>query len=157
MPRRLVSATPGTWLRQYAPFADLSSTATCSGVAAYVLNAFGAATCGGSTSNSMLKMQMLATALNVYFSNPALGGNKISAPAPIGGDKIDLTTINAGGFVNVSSAFGGASSLTVSQMLAYAASHSNTGGSTWYGNVKVTQVLAKDAFDAINNQLAFLL
>lgn len=52
---------------------------------------------------------------------------------------------------NVSSAFGGENSLTVSQMLAYAASQSNAGGSTWYGNVKATQQLAKDAFDAINN------
>jgi hypothetical protein len=39
--------------------------------------------------------------------------------------------------------------------LAYAASQSNVGGSTWYGNVKATQELAKDAFDAINNQVAF--
>ena len=48
-----------------------------------------------------------------------------------------------------------ASSLTVSQMLAYAASQSNTGGVLWYGNVKATQELAKDAFDAVNNQVAF--
>ena len=40
-----------------------------------------------------------------------------------------------------SPAFGGASSMTVSQMLAYAASQSNVGGSMWYGNVKATQVL----------------
>jgi hypothetical protein len=37
-------------------------------------------------------------------------------------------------------------------MLAYAASQSNVGGSMWYGNVKFTQELAKDAFDAINNE-----
>jgi hypothetical protein len=141
------------WLTQYAPFQDLSSTATCSQVAAYVTTVIKAATCGGSTCNAMLKAQMLATALDVYFSDPALGGNQIGAPAPIGGVKIDLT--NIGSFENVSSAFGGATSLTVSQMLAYAASQSNAGGSTWYGNVKATQVLAKDAFDAINNQVAF--
>jgi hypothetical protein len=141
------------WLTQYAPFQDLSSTATCSQVAAYVTTVIKAATCGGSTCNAMLKAQMLATALDVYFSDPALGGNQIGAPAPIGGVKIDLT--NIGTFENVSSAFGGATSLTVSQMLAYAASQSNAGGSTWYSNVKATQVLAKDAFDAINNQVAF--
>ena len=78
---------------------------------------------------------MLATALNAYFSNSSLGG----------------VTIN---LTNVSSAFGGATSLTVSQMLAFAAGMSNVGGSTWYGNVKATQVLAKDIFDAINNQVA---
>ena len=33
----------------------------------------------------MLKAQMLATALNVYFSDLALGGNKIAAPQAIGG------------------------------------------------------------------------
>jgi hypothetical protein len=60
----------------------------------------------------------------------------------------------SGTFENVSSAFGGASSLTVAQMLAYAAGTSNAGGSTSYGNVKATRQLAKDAFDAINNQVA---
>jgi hypothetical protein len=155
----------GTWLRQYAPFQDLSSTATCSQVATYVYNIIKAANAGGASMNPMLKAQMLATALDVYFSSPA-GGNKIGAPAPIGGVAIDLTHIPgmtdtssggtpSGGYENVGPAFGGASSLTVSQMLAYAASQSNIGGSSWYGNVKFTQGLAKDAFDAINNQVAF--
>lgn len=40
-------------------------------------------------------------------------------------------------------------------MLAYAASQSNVGGGTWYGNVKSVQECAKNAFDAINNQVAF--
>ena len=157
----------GTWLRQYAPFQDLSSTATCSGVATYVYNIIKAANASGAAMNAMLKAQMLATALDVYFSSSALGGNKINAPAPIGGVSIDLTKIckiidGSGGtgtcsgtYQNVSSAFGGATSLTVSQMLTYAASQSNVGGTTWYGNVKATQELAKNAFDAINNQLAF--
>jgi len=157
----------GTWLRQYAPFQDLSATATCSQVASYVFNVIKAANASGVSMNAMLKAQMLATALDVYFSSSALGGNKINAPAPIGGVAIDLTKIckiidGSGGsgscsstYQNVSSAFGGATSLTVSQTLAYAASQSNAGGSTWYGNVKATQELAKNAFDAINNQLAF--
>ena len=118
--------------------------------------------------NAMLKAQMLATSLDVYFSNPAVGfgGNKIGAPAPIGGLTIDLTHVchmidNSNGtatcsgtYENASSAFGGANSPTVSQMLGYAASQSTVGGTTWYGNVKATQQLAKDAFDAINNQVA---
>jgi hypothetical protein len=156
-----------TWLRQYAPFQDLSSTASCSAVATYVYNVVKAANASGSSMNAMLKAQMLATALDVYFSDPSLGGNKIGAPAPIGGVTIDLTKVcqmidsSAGTgscgatFENASSAFGGAASLTVSQMLAYVASKSNSGGSTWYANVKATQQLAKDAFDAINNQVAF--
>ena len=154
----------GTWLRQYAPFQDLSATANCAAVATYVYNLIkgSGSNCGGTTCNAMLKPQMLATALDVYFSNPALGGNQLGAAAPIGGLTVDLTHVcsdipTCSSFVNVSSAFGGASSMTVSQMLAYAAGQSNVGGSTWYGNVKATQVLAKDAFDAINNGVATLI
>ncbi len=159
----------GTWLRQYAPFQDLSATASCSTVATYVYNIIKAAVCTSTskTCNSMLKAQMLATALDVYFSDPALGGNRIGALAPIGGVSIDLTKICkmidasggtatcGGAYQNASAAFGGATSLTVSQMLSYVASQSNLGGSTWYSQVKATQVLAKDAFDAINNRVAF--
>ena len=151
----------GTWLRQYAPFQDLSATATCSQVGTYVLNVIKAATCTSTsqTCNAMLKAQMLATALDVYFSDPALGGNKIGAPAPIGGVAIDLTKVcvnipTCTVFENDSSVFG-ANSLSVSALLASAASQSNIGGSTWYANVKATQVMAKDVFDAINNQVAF--
>jgi hypothetical protein len=157
----------GTWLRQFAPYQDLSASASCSQVATYVYNVIKAANAGGSTMNAMLKAQMLATSLDTYFSDPALGGNKINAPAPIGGVAIDLTMICkmidgsggvatcSGAFQNASGAFGGATSLTVSQILSYAAGQSNAGGSTWYGNIKVTQELAKNTFDAINNQVAF--
>jgi hypothetical protein len=149
-----------TWLRQYKPFQDLSATANCTDVASYVTKVIKAANASGASMNSMLKAQMLATALDVYFSDPALGGNKIGAPAPIGGVKIDLTQVcknisTCSVFENTSSAFGGATSLTVSQILTYAASQSNVGGSSWYGNVKATQELAKDTFDAINNEVAF--
>jgi hypothetical protein len=155
------------WLRQFAPFQDLGKNASCTQAATYVYNVIKAADSSGTSMNPMLKAQMLATALNVYFSDPALGGNKISAPAPIGGVTIDLTTIcrmidGSGGvatcsgtYVNASPAFGGASSMKVSQMLTYAASQSNSGGSVWYGQVKATQELAKDAFDAINNNVAY--
>ena len=152
-----------TWLRQYAPFQDLSATATCAGVATYVYNVIkGARATAAARLNAMLKAQMLATALDVYFSDPALGGNKIDAAAPIGAVTIDLTKIcvdipTCSSFVDVSSAFGGATSLTVPRCSPTPASQSNAGGSTWYGKVKATQVLAKDAFDAINNQVAFTL
>jgi hypothetical protein len=155
----------GTWLRLYAPFQDLSAAATCSQVATYVTNIIKAANASGSSMNPMLKAQMLATALDVYFSDPVLGTNKIGAPAPLGAVKVDLTKICkmidgsssstcSGSYENASGAFGGATSLTVSEMLLYAASQSNAGGSTWYANVKATQGLAKDAFDAINNGVA---
>jgi hypothetical protein len=157
----------GIWLRNFKPFLDLSATASCSAVATYVTNVIKAANASGTAMNPMLKAQMLSTALDVYFSSPALGGNKIGAPGPVGSVVIDLTQIckmidGSGGtatcsgtYENVSSAFGGATSETVAQMLTDAAQQSNSGGSVWYGQVKATQGLAKDAFDAINNQVAF--
>jgi hypothetical protein len=140
-----------TWLRQYAPFQDLSATANPAAVASYATSVIKAAT--GSNMNSMLKAQMLAAALNVYFSDSALGGNKISAPGPLGGLGVDLTNLE-GTSENGSAAFGGANMLTVANMLAYAAGQSNAGGATWYGNVKATQTLAKDAFETINKGIA---
>jgi hypothetical protein len=145
----------GTSLRQYAPFQDLSATATCAQVAAYVTNVIKAANASGSSMNAMLKAQMLSTALDVNF-NPSIGAANI-----------DLTKIckmidGSGGtatcsatYENVSGAFGGATSMKVSDMLTYENGVSNVGGSTWYTQVKATQQLAKDAFDAINNQVAF--
>lgn len=143
------------FLNTYNPYKDLTST-TCAGAATYVYNIIKAATAGGTTMNPMLRAQMLATALDVYFSDPALGGNRINAPSPIGGISIDLVHLNASN-ENVSSAFGGATHLTVLQMIAYAASQAtpNTGLVTWYAQNKTTQGLAKDAFDSINNELAF--
>jgi len=167
----------GTWLRQFHPFSDLAASSTCSQVATYVYSVIKAATCTSTskTCNAMLKAQMLATALDVYFSNPALGGNKIGAfnglgssqPA-IGSVTIDLTQVCqmidgsggsscAGAYENVSSAFGGATSLTVLGMLTYqnTSDPAADAGASWYGQVKATQVLAKDGFDAINNGVAF--
>ena len=136
----------GTWLRQYAPFQDLSATASCSQVATYAYNVVKGAT-SGSNMNAKLKAQMLATAMSTYFSDPALGGNKIGAPTPMGGVAINVS--------GASVAFGGATSLTISQMLAYAASQSVPGGSIWYGNVKAVQEPAKNMFDSINSGTAF--
>jgi len=158
----------GTWLQGYHPFSD----APTSNVATYVYNIIKAATCSGPASspcNKMLRAQTLGTALDVYFSDPALGGNKIGAPVPIGGVKIDLTQIchmidGSGGtatcsgtYEDVSVEFGGATCLSVQDMLTY----QNTSdpladaGAVWYANNKAKQVLAKDAFDAINNKVAF--
>jgi hypothetical protein len=118
--------------------------------------------------NAMLKAQDVATSLDVYFSDPALGTNKIGAAQPLGGVKIDLTKVCnmidsssgtatcSGAIINTSGAFGGATSGTVSFLLTYAASQSNAGGSVWYGQVKATQGLAKNTFDAINNQAAYI-
>ena len=156
-----------TWLKQFNPFAD----APPSELATYAYNTITAASASGVPMNAMLKAQMLATAFDVYFSDLSLGGNKINAPTPIGGVTVDLTKIcqtidgsggNAtcsGSFENVSSVFGGATSMTIMNMLLYenTADPFADAGANWYGQVKATQVIAKDAFDAINNQVAFSL
>ena len=156
----------GTWLRTYAPFQDLSATATCTQVATYVNNVIKAANASGAAMNAMLKGQMLATALDVYFSNTSIFGSNPPIKSYNGGYtnlgsvRVDLTKVckniaSCTIYESVSDAFGGASSMTVSELLAYAASKSNSGGSTWYGQDKKIQELAKDVFDAINNQVAF--
>lgn len=146
------SCVVGTYLRTFAPFQDLAANARCADVAKYVAAVIAKAT--GSTMNAMLKAQMLATALDVHFTGPGstTATRKFLPHSNLGNIAIDLTSIKGR---NVSGAFGGATSLTVSQALAYAASRSNVGGSTWYANVKSTQTDAKDAFDAVNNQVAY--
>jgi hypothetical protein len=158
----------GSFLRTFNPFQDLSATATCSDVAAYVSNIIKAANASGPSMNAMLKAQMLATALDVFFSDPTLGGNLIGASTPLGTVKIDLTQVcqmidsSTGGACSgtrydVSAlSFGGSRSLTVAAILNYASSQSNAGGSFWYGQNKTVQQGAKDVFDAINNQVAFI-
>lgn len=130
-----------TYLTGFAPFQDMGTQA----VSTYVTNVIKAANASGASMNAMLKAQMLSTALDVYF-NPALGSFSM-----------DLTKVytSSGNYVNSSPAFGGAASMQVSDMLTYAAGQSNVGGTSWYGQNKTTQELAKDAFDAINNQWAF--
>ncbi|MFL6159878.1 MAG: hypothetical protein ACJ72D_27635 [Marmoricola sp.] len=152
----------GTYLRTFAPFADLSASAKCADVAKYYTNVFGAANASGPTMNAMLKAQMLATALDVYFTGTGSTSatQKFLPHSNMGGATIDLTAIcknipTCSVLQNVSGSFGGATSLTVSQMLAYAASQSNVGGTSWYGQNKLVQEGAKNAFDAINNQVAF--
>jgi hypothetical protein len=158
------------FLTSFHPFSNDTAT-TCAGEASYVLGIIKAATCTSTTKtcNSMLRAQMLATALDVYFSDPARGGNRINAPAPIGGVLIDLqnickmidgsggTATCSGSYEDASSVFGGATSLTVLQMLQYqnTADPTADAGANWYGQDKAKQVVAKDAFDAINNKVAF--
>jgi len=134
------------FLTGYNPFNDLTTQV----IATYVTNIIKAASSSGAAMNAMLKAQMLSTALDVYFG-------KVDGNAPI-----DLTFINKPigslTYENVSSSFGGANCLSVYAMLTHASNQSNSGGSIWYLQVKNgpnSQELAKDAFDAINNQKAF--
>ena len=156
-----------TYLKNYHPFSEASAP-----LATYVTNVIKAATCTSTskTCNAMLKAQMLATALDVYFSDPTNGdpiaafngGNTVS----LGGVKVDLTQIfcdaSTGGscvssYQDTSSAFGGGTCQTVSALLAYqnTADPAIDAGTNWYLQAKATQVLAKNTFDAINNQIAF--
>jgi hypothetical protein len=80
------------YLTAYCPFKDLTST-TASGVSNYIYSVIKAANAGGASMNAMLKAQMLATALNVYFSDTTKGGNKIGASKPLGTVKLDLTKV----------------------------------------------------------------
>ena len=182
-----------TFLNRFNPFKDDTGT-TCAKQATYVNNVISGATCSSSTNtcNSMLRAQMLATALDVYFSDPTLGGNQIGAfnnlgaktPA-LGGVAIDLSKIcdgSDGGLggscpedarrvfgictgtnTPVAGCTAGVVGTTVLNMLLYAdfASTLNgnpvataTTGATWYTQIKALQVVAKDSFDAINNQIA---
>jgi hypothetical protein len=135
-----------SYLRGFQAFvAGLSSTASCSTVATYVLNVVKAANASGATMTAMLKAQMLATALSVYFN------------ASLGGAAIDLakvcTDLTCTAYENVGPAGFTGASKTVNQLLAIADSHVGDAGG-WYGGVKLTQELAKDTFDMINNNLA---
>ena len=134
------------WLRLLAPFQDLAATANCRTVGTYVTTVIKAASAKGAAMNAMLKAQMLASALDVYFSDPSLGGNLLGAPVRIGAVRIDLSGKGA--------AFGGAASLSVAQMLAWQNTVATSAGTSWYGNDKRIQELAKNAFDQINNQVA---
>lgn len=148
------------WLRQFTAFQDLTVT-SCSGAADFATKVIKAANASGASMNAMLKAQMLASALDVYFSDAALSGNTLAAPVSVGGVMVDLTCVCAAiapgacnGTLDSSSAFGGSTSLTVMQMLVWQNGVSNVGGTVWYAQNKTTQGLAKNAFDAINNEVA---
>jgi hypothetical protein len=137
------------------------------------------------TSSGLVWSAAVPSGVTTYYS---AGGNKIAAydgnisisNGGLGSVKINLQQIcamkdgSSGGTCsgtneNASSAFGGAASMTVLQLLSW----QNTGtwtnpatsvnkpvfynsGSTiyWYQNVKSEQQFAKDTFDAINNRVA---
>ncbi len=143
----------GNHLLTLNPYKNLPGT-SCSEVQAYVKKVLAAASAAGASMNAMLKAQMLATALDVYFTKPSITNATVRKFLPasnLGGFTVDLTSVGMS-LQDVSAAFGGATAMTVNQAIAYASSKSNVGGSTWYGQVKATQGLAKNLFDAINNQ-----
>jgi hypothetical protein len=164
------------FLRRLNEFMDLQSTSTCSGVANYVVGTINAATRDKindpSNLNAMLKAQILGTALNIYFSDPLMGGNRLGAPAPIGQSLVDLQHLCnlkdlpsgeavCSGIRDVSAAFNGESSMSVAALVEWASAQASPASSTnrlaspWYGQDKTLQDLSKDAFDSINNNVGF--
>lgn len=148
------------WLRQFEPFQDLSAKAPCPAVASYVKSVLDS----GKDSNAMsreLKAQTLTTALNVFYSDPNLGGNQLNAPAPIGSYTIDLTDICTSRdgdsciMVDARSAFGDNATLTILQALTLASSQSSAGGASWYGSSTAKTSMALDTFYAINHSWVF--
>jgi hypothetical protein len=185
----------GAFLDGYNPFAAAPTTCGTVGstsnanLVGYIYNIIKVANCSGPASapcNKMLRAQDLATTLDVYFSDPALGGNRIGSFSGLAGSqpvigslKMDLTQVCnmldasggtatcSGTYQNASNVFGVASPgcKTVSYMLGYANADgtafsngnpvaTSPAGATWYTNNKPKQVLAKNAFDAINNEAA---
>jgi hypothetical protein len=145
------SSKVGGWLYNTfgganGPFANMPGKGSATGaqVAAYFITVFNAANSAGNGA-AMLEAQFFATALNVYFSDGSLGGNQIGASAPIGSALIDIHAYSA--------AFGGATQMTVLQMLSYAAGQSNAGGTSWYSGDKTKTTTASSAFNDINNDL----
>lgn len=118
-----------------------------SGIAGYVYDVIKAANASGSTMDAMLRAQMLATALNVFFG--VTNGNDV-IDLVHGCKMIDNSggTATCSGAEDWSPAFNNQASMRVNDMLLWAASHFSYGGS------KTLQGLAKDAFDAINNSVA---
>jgi hypothetical protein len=120
----------------------------CADTAAWVFNVVKSASAGGSTMNAMLKAQMMGSALSSYFF-PSVNTFQVDLT------KVWLTQDTRAAF----SASGTANCLTVPQLLAYAATTNspyNPGPPiSWYGQNKGLQGLAKNTFDAINNQQVF--
>jgi len=147
------------YLASFKPFCDLGSQT----IATYVYNIVKAANASGTTMNAMLKAQMLATALNVYFS-PTLGNLDIDITQIC--KCIDSTTGTAtcSGRYNTSAGFAGLPTTcqSVNALLAYAASQFlNTApyscaSPSWYGSNKTIQQSSKDTFDSINNGFALI-
>jgi hypothetical protein len=185
--KKSCGGTSGTslyaFLSSYNPFKD-DTNSSCSIQATYVYNIINKATCStGGYCNTMLRAQMLATALDVYFSTSSLGGNQIGAynglgtktPA-LGTVAVDLSHICnmidgtsgsscSGAYEDSRPEFGILApclGTTVGQMLSYSNFLSSVNGSpvatattgaNWYLQNKTKQVFAKDGFDNFNNQI----
>ena len=164
------------------PFADAAGK-SCKDLVTYVNNVIKGAT--STNMNVMLRAQMLATALDVYFSGTGYtttSVNKTKPPSnflthgPLGTFNMDMTAIcpmvdntTAGTATctgvkpstdGVASGAFPSAAMTVQAILDYESTtpspfNGSTSAPVWYAGNRTKEEIAKNAFDQINNQLAF--
>lgn len=132
----LLSAPEGLvgWLRGFRPFQDLPSSATPQQVATYAAAVGAAADTAGAPMTAHLKAHMLGAALREFVADPSSRA------------RIDVTQASA--------AFGGATSLTVSDLLMAQSRAATADGAAGNDNNPALQALALRVFEAINNGAA---
>jgi hypothetical protein len=151
-----------THLRTYEPFkAALSETVACgipvtgtkgtgvvtSSITEYVFSVIKAANASGASMEAMLRAQMLATALNTYFT-PSLGTAKIDITKICTSVKDNLGVYSClGTLANYTSFWG--SNDTPATMLKFTSDN-------WIWTLKADQEKAKNTFDAINNNYVMI-
>jgi hypothetical protein len=124
------------FLHEYGPFTAISSV--CATAATDIYDIIKAAK--GNDMPTMLKAQMLATALSSYFNG-------------MDDTKIDLTVV-PGVSGNAASVLYGDTSAKVAGLLTWASTNYK-GMTDWYNKDKAKQEVAKSVFDAINNEIAY--
>ncbi|MGH9278109.1 MAG: hypothetical protein ACRD12_08385 [Acidimicrobiales bacterium] len=162
------------------PFADAAGK-SCRQLVTYVNGIIGGAS--ATNMNTMLRAQMLATALDVYFSNPTQGWTttavgKAKPPSnfftagSVGGFSMDTTAVcsmvdnlstgtavcqnNTPSTNGVTAGAVPSSPMTVQAILtSLSTSPSPYSGGAWYAGNRTKQEIAKNVFDQINNRLAF--
>jgi hypothetical protein len=163
------------------PFSNAPTS--CAPLATYVYNILNGAT--ATNMNSMLKAQMLGTALDVWFSGPGWTSttiNNIKSPSKflshnnLGTFKMDTTAVCPmvdnlstgtatcqGGTPSTNAVAAGAvptSPMSMQAILDYASTtpspfNGSTSSSVWYGGDRTKEEILKNIFDQFNNGLAF--
>jgi len=163
------------------PFSN--ATGNCSSLATYVSNTLNGAS--STNMNNMLKAQMLATALDVWFSGPGWTTTKSGAIKPpsnflshnnLGTFNMDTTAIcpmvdntttgtatcknNKPSTDAVASGALTGSPMSMQAILNFAATtpspfNGSTSSSVWYGGDRTKQEILKNVYDQFNNQDAF--
>jgi hypothetical protein len=175
----------GTYLKNLGggsgPFSNAPTD--CSGLATYVQNILNGAS--ATDMNKMLKAQMLATALDVWFSGPGWTSttvNKVKPPSnflshnSLGTFKMDTTAVcpmvdntstgsatctgNKPSTDAVASGAVPSSPMTMQAILNYASTtptpfNGSTSSPVWYAGNRTKQEILKNIFDQFNNGLAF--